>query len=574
MPEGSGLRISAIMMLAERRKRLALGLTETRLRLCRRLTTIGMLCCRIALNVPERLIVAPTDLRAVDPFIAEEILAGRFPLAGRLFEAGDESPFLQQLPSRAFAERLHSFAWLRHMRALRTNAARNQARAIVGSWMHLHGRKPKGPAFEPHVAAERMIAWLSHSPILLQGAEAGFYRRFMKCLAFQRRYLHKVVSCLPMGETRLRVHIALAMASLAMPSSDKLIRREGLKLDRELEAQILSDGGHISRNPRAALDLLIDLLPLRQTYINLGHDVPAKLIPTIDRIYPALRFFRHQDGDLALFNGASATPATELMSVLRYDETGGKPFKALPHSHYHRLSAGETTVIVDAGKPQAPDMSRSAHAGCLSFEMSAGRSRFIVNAGAPKFAGRSYRLLSRATAAHSTVTLGETSSARVLQSAFLGPLMLDGVETVTAERWDDSYGNDWLKASHDGYAGLFGYNHQREIGLAAKGNKIKGHDHFYPSPDLDADKTPVSVQATARFHIHPSILLTRVDDETISMEAPDGETWLFSAPGQVVEIDEDVFFADVSGIRPSEQLVIEFFLPETSDLRWMLKQQV
>ncbi|WP_137130521.1 heparinase II/III family protein [Rhizobium sp. FY34] len=562
------------MMLAERRRRLALGLTEARLRLCRRLTALGMLRCRISMDVPERLIVAPTDLRAVDPFIAEEILAGRFPLAGRLFEAGDESPFALSLPSRAFAERLHSFAWLRHMRALRTNAARNQARFIVSSWIQLHGHKTSGPAWEPHVAAERMIAWLSHSPVLLQGAEAGFYRRFMKCLAFQRHYLRKTISCLPVGEARLRLHIALAIASLAMPSSDKLIRREGQRLDRELEAQILSDGGHVSRNPRAALNLLLDLLPLRQTYINLGHDVPGKLIPTIDRIYPALRFFRHQDGDLALFNGASATPATELMSVLRYDETGGKPFKALPHSHYHRLAAGETTIIVDAGKPPTANLSRNAHAGCLSFEMSAGRSRFIINAGAPKFSGRSYRLLSRATAAHSTVTLGETSSARVQQSAFLGPLMLDGVTTVTTERWDDAYGNDWLKASHDGYAKPFGYLHQREIGLAAKGNKIRGHDHFFLSPDIEPGKLQATVQATARFHIHPSIILTRVDDETVSMEAPDGEAWLFSAPGQVVEIDEDVFFADVSGIRPSEQLVIEFSLPETSDLRWMLKQQV
>ncbi len=57
------------------------------------------------------------------------------------------------------------------------------------------------------------------------------------------------------------------------------------------------------------------------------------------------------------------------------------------------------------------------------------------------------------------------------------------------------------------------------------------------------------------------------------MEAPDGETWAFSAPGQEVLIDEDIFFADVSGIRPSQQLVIEFPLPEVNELRWMMKRQ-
>jgi uncharacterized heparinase superfamily protein len=221
---------------------------------------------------------------------------------------------------------------------------------VVADWIALYGRRPQGIAWEAHVAAERVIAWLSHSTVVLQGAEAGFYRRFMKSLAYQVRYLRKIAGCTPEGDTRLRLRIALAMASISMPTRAAYIRREGRRLDRELERQILADGGHVSRNPRAVLDLLIDLLPLRQTYINLGHDLPQKLIPTIDRMYPALRFFRHQDGDLALFNGASSTPASELMSVLRYDETAGKPFKALPHMNYHRLSADGTTLIVDTGR--------------------------------------------------------------------------------------------------------------------------------------------------------------------------------------------------------------------------------
>ena len=559
------------MLLAERRRLLLLGFVQARRRICQRLAVLRMRVGRIG-DGPERLIAAPTDLRAVDPFIAEEIMSGRFPLAGRMLEAGDDSPFMLQLPSKAFAERLHSFAWLRHMRANRSNEVRAQARAITASWMALHGKKHKGVAWEPHVTAERLIAWMSHSPVVLHGAEAGFYRRFMKSLAQQRRYLRNVVSCLPEGETRLRIQIALAFASIAIPSSEAVIRKAGQRLDRELERQILADGGHVSRNPRATLELLLDLLPLRQTYINLGHDVPQKLISAIDRIYPALRFFRHQDGDLALFNGATATSATELLSVLRYDETGGKPFKALPHTHYHRLAAAETTILVDTGRPLSLDLSRTAHAGSLSFEMSAGKHRFIINAGSPKFAGRQYRALARSTAAHSTVSLGDTSSSRISTSRLSGPVMLDGVSTGGVERWEDAYGNDWLRAKHDGYLSSFGYMHEREIGLAANADKIKGRDHFFV-PEPHTGSTGRAVVATARFHIHPAIILSRLHFDTIAMEAPDGETWAFSAPGQEVLIDEDIFFADVSGIRPSQQLVIEFPLPEVNELRWMMKRQ-
>ncbi|MGK9053511.1 heparinase II/III family protein [Neorhizobium petrolearium] len=558
------------MRLADRRRLFSFGIREIWRRLCRRSAGLRLAVTSSALQVPERLIVAPTDLRALDPFVAEEILEGRFPLAGRILETYGESPFSVELPSRAFAERLHSFAWLRHIRTNKTEAACAHARQIVADWIALHGRRPKGMAWEPNIAAERVVAWLSHSTVVLQGAEAGFYRRFMRSLAYQVRYLRKIAGCTPEGETRLKLRIALAMASISMPTRAAYIRREGMRLDRELERQIMADGGHVSRNPRTVLDLLIDLLPLRQTYINLGHDLPPKLIPTIDRMYPALRFFRHQDGDLALFNGASATPASELLSVLRYDETAGKPFKALPHMNYHRLSAEGTTLIVDTGRPLSPALSRGAHAGCLSFEMSSGRHRFIVNCGAPKYAGKNYRQIARSTAAHSTVTLNETSSSRFARSRFTGPLMLGGVSDVQVERWDDVHGNDWLRASHDGYLTELGYFHEREIGLNRSGDKIKGHDRLFLPEGEEANDEPVA--AVARFHIHPAIMLSRRDEESVTMRAADGESWIFAAPGLDLLIDEDIFFADVSGVRPSQQLVIEFSPPETPEIRWMLRR--
>src|SRR3546814_15434872 len=102
--------------------------------------------------------------------------------------------------------------------------------------------------------------------------------------------------------------------------------------------------------------------------------------------------------------------------------------------HYHRLSAGGATVIVDTGKPLSPELSRQSHAGCLAFEMSAGRHRFIVNSGAPKFSGRDYRLLARTTAAHSTVTLNETSSSRLLRSAFCRSSILAGLSRSEERR--------------------------------------------------------------------------------------------------------------------------------------------
>jgi uncharacterized heparinase superfamily protein len=337
-------------------------------------------------------------------------------------------------------------------------------------------------------------------------------------------------------------------------------------LDRELERQILADGSHVSRNPQASVDLLFDLLPLRQSYINLGHEVPPKLIPVIDRMYPAVRFFRHSSGDLALFNGSSSSLATDLMSVLRYDETSGQPFKALPHGGYHRLSGGDTTILVDTGKPLSTRLSTTAHAGCLSFELSSGRNRFIINSGSPRFAGERIRQLSRTTAAHSAVCIGDVSSAKIARSSHLGPIILAGPTRIDVDRQTGPDGSDRLSARHDGYVARFGVLHEREIRINEQGTKIAGRDRLLlpdgmPTPNLPA------AEVVARFHIHPSITVERSDDRKVRLVAPDGESWFFSIPVGELSVREDVFFADVSGIRPSEQIEIVFEGPE---IRWFL----
>ncbi|TIW85858.1 MAG: heparinase, partial [Mesorhizobium sp.] len=180
----------------------------------------------------------------------------------------------------------------------------------------------------------------------------------------------------------------------------------------ELDRQILADGGHISRNPMVVLEILADLLPLRQTYANQAETPPQALIGAIDRMLPALRFFRHQDGSLARFNGMGATIHDRIATILRHDDTAGAPLLHAPHSGYERLSMGGTTVIADTGLPPPVDVSNAAHASCLAFELSSGRQHYIVNAGIDTYGAAEFRPLARATAAHSTATINDTSSAR------------------------------------------------------------------------------------------------------------------------------------------------------------------
>jgi uncharacterized heparinase superfamily protein len=170
------------------------------------------------------------------------------------------------------------------------------------------------------------------------------------------------------------------------------------------------------------------------------------------------------------------------------------------------------------------------------------------------------------------VTLNDTSSSRLSRSRLLGPIVIPGVTKVDVERQSDQKGADVLIVSHDGYLQPFGYVHERELELNTSGTKIKGRDSVRPSGD-GKTKQIERLDAVSRFHIHPSIELTQLDEESVSMSAADGTGWVFSAPGQIVNIAEDVFMADASGIRPSQQIEILFNPAETMDVRWLIEKK-
>ncbi|MGE0502411.1 MAG: heparinase II/III family protein [Rhizobiaceae bacterium] len=521
-------------------------------------------------RTPERVLVAPPDLRLADPQIAAEIYHGRFPLAGHLVETGGRSPYQIEVANHGWAKSLHGFRWLRHMRAAGTELAAANARALVGDWIAIHGGRISGIAWDPGVTGRRIIAWLQHSSVVLQGAEFRFYRAYLRSLAVQVRYLRSMAPEMPAGKDRLRARIALALAALSLPASQSALRSATRHLVDELERQILPDGGHVSRNPMAVLELVADLLPLRQTYANQAESPPAELIGAIERMLPALRFFRHQDGSLARFNGMGATIHDRIAAVLRHDDTDGAPLMQAPHSGYQRLAMGGTTVIADVGPPPPADVSGSAHAGCLSFELSSGRHLIVVNAGIDTYGADDFRPLARATAAHSTATLNDTSSARFNLSnsvnGLLGSPLVGGPRSVPYRRIDKP-GVQGFVANHDGYAQRFQLFHEREVSLSAEGSVLDGIDRFYRAGGAPPKNNGRDF-VTIRFHIHPDVAVTRDEQERLVLAMPGGDVWMFTATGVEAAIEESIFFANLAGPRRTRQIVLAHKASDMPETRW------
>jgi uncharacterized heparinase superfamily protein len=280
---------------------------------------------------------------------------------------------------------------------------------------------------------------------------------------------------------------------------------------------------------------------------------------------------RHGDGTLALFNGMGVTAPDLLATVLAYDDVRAQPLTNAPHSGYQRIEAGNSVVIVDAGTPPPADFSALAHAGCLSFEFSVGTQRLIVNCGAPDTTRLASRAPARATAAHSTLVIADTSSCRFakgqgLEARFAGQI-LSGPKRVAIERQQQS-NRARIRFAHDGYASRFGLIHERRLSLSTDGFSLEGEDRLRPAAST-AEAYPYAV----RFHIHPSVeLQSSLDARAVVLTLPDQERWVFSSPDAPIAIEESIFFAAADGAHPCEQIVIYGDAENQPRVTWTIRR--
>ena len=522
----------------------------------------------------DRLLMAPKDLRTADPTRASEIYSGRFAFAGKVVICDGRSPFEMDPPSEEWAESLFGFGWLRHLRAAESGITRANARALVDEWITLQALGDV-VAWRTDVVARRIISWLSQAPMVLHEVDTKFYRRFLRNLTRQVRYLRGTLGSARDGLPRLQGIIALTYASLCMKGQMRNAKSATRRLVHELERQILPDGGHISRNPGVLIELLLDLLPLRQAYASNNIPPPPALLNAIDRMMPMLRFFRHGDGNFALFNGMGPTSADLLAAVLYYDDARGTPVANAPHSGYQRLQAETTVMLADTGTRPPIGVSQEAHAGCLSFELSSKQHRIVVNCGMPATNRASWRHVARGTAAHSTVTVNEAGSCRFLAARLLrrllGTPIISGPSEVPVAREEREDGVV-LRASHDGYADTFGILHQRTWRLSPDGRSLDGEDVFAPA---SGEKLPGGGrdEFAVRFHLHPAVKASRLTDGHGAMlMLPNREAWTLDAYEDPVTLEEGVFLAGSEGPRRAVQLVIHGRARKVPRVRWTFTQ--
>ena len=284
-------------------------------------------------------------------------------------------------------------------------------------------------------------------------------------------------------------------------------------IDQEIENQFLQDGGHFELSPMYHCIVLWDLLDLINLALVVNHPLLTSRISNWRSVAKNalywLKAMIHPDGEVSFFNDSAIGVAAKPLYIFDYAESLSisssqisKSLTLLEYSGYSRIQFPWYTMLIDHAEIGASYLPGHGHADTLSFELSVGLQRVIVNSGTSVYGISEERLRQRRTAAHNTLEIDCTSSSDVWSGFRVG-------RRAKVRLLDASSNGDQatVSAEHNGYSRIF--------------RKISHHRTVRGTSDsisiLD-EVNGITNSVVSSLHLHPDVKLNIISNFHFMLE--------------------------------------------------------
>lgn len=408
---------------------------------------------------------------------AEAARSGHFTFLSEAVDLGRPIAWEAPRQSQLWRYQLHYGAYLLDLVVSRPDDW-HEVEAVMSEWISACRLGEAQDPWHPFVVSERVVNWLFAIQLGAPSAEAvseNVWRSLAEQTTFIGRNLEEDVG----GNHLLKNLKAMSIASCVWQgtTADSWRNRHVAAFDRELAAQLLTDGAHYERSPMYHSLVLSDAIEVVFALRLGGYAVPESLADSVRAMAAYLPTITHPDGEIALFNDSvldEAPPASNLQAAA--DTALGAPPDA-PLSVRHALLAAAVTtpcgfratsveraatedggiahvpvlggrglLLLDVGRACPDDLPAHAHADFFGFELSVDRHRLLVDSGVGEYAEGPWREYYRSTRAHNTVSIDEVDqiecwgSFRVARRArVLDRVAIKGPHLSGVEAWHDGY---------------------------------------------------------------------------------------------------------------------------------------
>ena len=256
-------------------------------------------------------------------------------------------------------------------------------------------------------------------------------------------------------------------------------------LEKELEEQILKDGGHFELSPmyhQIMLFRLLDCINLVQNSSWKEDELLEFFILKAQIMLGWLESISYKNGDIPLFNDSTNGVAPTTNQLFDYAKRLNIEVKEveLKESGYRKISKVNYECIVDIAEIGASYIAGHAHADTFNFELRIKGKPFIVDMGLSTYETNERRAIERSTASHNTVEIDGKNQSEVWGGFRVGN---------RANIIDIKEGKDFIEATHNGYRPIL---HTRK--WTFKENMITIEDSLNKPSN-----------AIVSFHFHPDV---------------------------------------------------------------------
>ncbi len=290
-----------------------------------------------------------------------------------------------------------------------------------------------GVGWEPYPLSLRIVNWVFFYDSFIEffREDPEFNEQYLQNLLKQSYYLSWFIEYHIQANHLFENYKSLFIAGIFFQNL-RIFKKYLHLLNREIQEQILPDGGHYERSPMyhnliliGLLDIVNFLKRLKNTNAGLSRfgefsqPFLRQLKIFAEKMIAWAQIMRHPDGDIPLF-GDSAFGVTPEISVLDnyyreiteldIEPVSDKSIHPLPASGYYVFHWDKQYLAIDGGKLGVDYQPGHAHCDFLSFEYSFDKMRYFVDSGVGEYLPTDLRHRARGIYSHNTVVVNITWS--------------------------------------------------------------------------------------------------------------------------------------------------------------------
>ena len=453
-------------------------------------------------------------------------------------------------------KKLNNFFWLF---SVDLKSSKKICISIIDKWIESN-QKYNDNLWEIDTLSRRIISWITNSQLTYDEGDKIYKEKFNSIIFKQTNHLINEIKRSDNYHDKLIGCSAIILTGISY--NDEKYLDFGLELLKKIISYCFdTEYFPKSRNIRQLVFYLKYFIILREFLKESSNEIPGYLDEIIFHLGKGYNFVWGSIKQSLLFNGNHNSNLEDFDVYLDYQKYSFKSEKR-DLGGYGILKNKNVILGMDIGTAPESKFSENYQSGPLSFEAIYKGRKIICNSGYYQNTKKNLNLISRSTAAHSTLILNNNSIAsfkKNFKKKILNKLNFNTLnKNIVCEK------NYWLiKCSHDGYLKNYGTIHERSLEFFPEKNKFVGTDK------LIKNKNFIPTNFDIRFHLMPTTKVTKTQDKNIILIELENSAWRFYSVNGSIDVETGLYFGNKNNYLENQNIFISG-LTEKNDqvIKW------